>query len=152
MDRSASKMYLATFIVVLGLLSVIVLHALRGRSHDRVIPRNPSRQSTEMGQVVVNTSMPSAIRSFEFRGEIEPIAPPAPNAPLAIAPAVIPLRAPDVQAIAPWSNVTVTTSIARTLPGDGRKDLQDCFALWNRETHMTKDEWRAACRRMPAHP
>jgi hypothetical protein len=152
MDRSAGKMYLATFIVVLGLLSVIVLDALRGRSHDRVIPHNPSRQSAETGQVVVNTSMPPAIRSFEFRGEIEPIAPPASNAPLAIAPAVIPVRAPDVQAIAPWSDVTVTTSIARTLPDDGRKDLQDCLALWNRETHMTKDEWKAACRRMPGHP
>jgi hypothetical protein len=152
MDRSAGKMYLATFIVVLGLLSVIGLDSLRGRSHDRVIPRNPSRQSTETGQVVVNTSMPPAIRSFEFRGEIEPIAPPASNAPLAIAPAVIPVRAPDVQAIAPWSDVTVTTSIARTLPNDGRKDLQDCLGLWNPETHMTKNEWRAACKRMPGHP
>jgi hypothetical protein len=152
MDKSAGKIYLATVIVVLGLLSVIVLDALRGRSHDRVIPRNSSRQSTETGQVVVSTSMPPAIRSFEYRGEIEPIAPAAANAPLAIAPAVIPVRAPDVQAITPWSDVTVTTSIARALPDDGGKDLQGCLALWNRETHMTKDEWRAACRRMPRHP
>lgn len=152
MDRSAGKMYLATFIVALGFLSAIVFDALRGRSYDRVLPRNPPRQSTETGQVVVNTSTSPVIRSFEFRGEIEPIAPPASNAPSAIAREVIPVQAPDVQAIAPWSAVTVTTSIARALPDESRKHLQNCLALWNRETHMTKDEWRAACRRMPEHP
>ncbi|HJY88059.1 MAG TPA: hypothetical protein VKE24_14590, partial [Candidatus Acidoferrales bacterium] len=67
-------------------------------------------------------STPPAIRPAEFRdrGQIEPIARHAANAPLAIPPPVIPERAPDVS-IGPWSTVTVTTSIARTLPGEGPK-------------------------------
>src|SRR5262245_9091654 len=123
MHKSAGIVYLATFIVALGIFSAVVLDAQRGRSHDRVLPRNPSRQSTNTGQVVVNLSTPPAIRPAEFRnrGQIEPIAHHAANAPLAIAPPVIPERAQDVS-ITPWSTVTVTTSIARTLPrGDPKQ-------------------------------
>jgi hypothetical protein len=122
MHKSAGIVYLATFIVALGIFSAVVLDAQRGQSHDRVLPRNPSRQPTNPEQAVVNLSTPPAIRPAEFRdrGQIEPIARHDENAPLAIAPSVIPERAPDVS-IAPWSTVTVTTSIARTLPGAGPK-------------------------------
>ena len=117
MHKSAGIVYLVTFIVALGISSVVVWDAQRGRSHDRVLPPNPSRQSTNTEPVVVNLSTPPVIGPAEFRdrGQIEPIALHA--APLAIAPPVIPERAPDVS-IAPWSTVTVTTSIARTLPGE----------------------------------
>ena len=122
MHKSAGIVYLATFIVALGIFSAVVLDAQRDRSHDRILPRNPSRQSTNTEQMVVNLSTPPAIRPAEFRdrGQIEPIARHTANAPLAIAPPVIPERAPDVS-IAPWSTVTVTTSIARTLPGEDPK-------------------------------
>ena len=123
MHKSAGIVYLATFIVGLGILfSAVVLDAQRDRSHDRILPRNPSRQSTNTEQMVVNLSTPPAIRPAEFRdrGQIEPIARHTANAPQAIAPPVIPERAPDVS-IAPWSIVTVTTSIARTLPGEDPK-------------------------------
>ena len=118
MHKSAGMVYLAIFIVALVIFSAVVLDAQRGQSHDRVLPRNPSRQSTDTEQVVVNLITPPAVRPAEFRdrGQNEPIARHAANAPLAIAPPVIPESAPDVS-IAPWSTVTVTTSIARTLPG-----------------------------------
>jgi hypothetical protein len=115
MHKSAGMVYLAIFIVALVIFSAVVLDAQRGQSHDRVLPRNPSRQSTDTEQVVVNLITPPAVRPAEIRdrGQIEPM---ARNAPLAIAPPVIPERPRDVT-IVPWSTVTVTTSIARTLPG-----------------------------------
>jgi hypothetical protein len=36
---------------------------------------------------------------------------------------------------------------APSKPGGGGKSLQDCMGFWDRDTHMTKAEWRAACRR-----
>jgi hypothetical protein len=36
---------------------------------------------------------------------------------------------------------------APSQPGGGGKSLQDCMGFWDRDTHMTKAEWRAACRR-----
>jgi hypothetical protein len=121
MHKSAGMVFLATFIVALDIFSAVVLDAQRGPSHARVLPRNPSRQSTNTEQMVVNLSTPPAIRPAEFRdrGQIEPTRHTA-NAPLAIAPLVIPERAPDVS-IAPWSTVTVSTAIARMLPGEDPK-------------------------------
>jgi hypothetical protein len=36
---------------------------------------------------------------------------------------------------------------APSQPGGGGKSLADCMGFWDRGTHMTKQEWRAACRR-----
>lgn len=36
---------------------------------------------------------------------------------------------------------------APSAPGGGGKSLSDCMGFWERETHMTKTEWRAACKR-----
>jgi hypothetical protein len=32
-------------------------------------------------------------------------------------------------------------------PGGGGKELQDCMNFWDRGTHMSKAQWRAACKR-----
>lgn len=32
-------------------------------------------------------------------------------------------------------------------PGGGGKTLRDCMGFWERATHMTKAEWKAACLR-----
>ena len=34
---------------------------------------------------------------------------------------------------------------APSTPGGGGKSLADCMGFWDRETHMTKTEWKAAC-------
>jgi hypothetical protein len=36
---------------------------------------------------------------------------------------------------------------APSAPGGGGKSLADCMGFWDRETHMTKAEWRSACQR-----
>ena len=36
---------------------------------------------------------------------------------------------------------------APSAPGGGGKSLADCMGFWDRETHMTKAEWKAACMR-----
>jgi hypothetical protein len=38
-------------------------------------------------------------------------------------------------------------------PGGGGKDLASCMGFWDRATHMSKPEWRAAClRTMEEYP
>jgi hypothetical protein len=32
-------------------------------------------------------------------------------------------------------------------PGGGGKSLADCMGFWDAATHMSKGEWRAACKR-----
>jgi hypothetical protein len=42
---------------------------------------------------------------------------------------------------------------APSAPGGGGKSLADCMGFWDRETHMTKTEWKAACvRTMQDYP
>jgi hypothetical protein len=36
---------------------------------------------------------------------------------------------------------------AKSAPGGGGKSLADCMGFWDAATHMTKVEWRAACKR-----
>ncbi len=36
----------------------------------------------------------------------------------------------------------------QTANSAGTKALDTCLALWDPDTHMTKDEWRDACRRV----
>jgi hypothetical protein len=31
--------------------------------------------------------------------------------------------------------------------GGGGKTIEECMALWDAKTHMTKEEWRRTCRR-----
>jgi len=36
---------------------------------------------------------------------------------------------------------------AQSTAGGGGRTLQDCMGFWDRGSHMTKGEWRAACQR-----
>jgi len=36
---------------------------------------------------------------------------------------------------------------APSKPGGGGKALADCMGFWDADTHMSKVEWRAACKR-----
>jgi hypothetical protein len=36
---------------------------------------------------------------------------------------------------------------APSTAGGGGRTLQDCLNFWDRQTHMTRSEWRAACER-----
>jgi hypothetical protein len=47
----------------------------------------------------------------------------------------------------PASSSSSPTEAAPSIAGGGGKSLQDCMAYWDRDTHMTKVEWKAACAR-----
>jgi hypothetical protein len=83
--------------------------------------------------------------------------PPAPSPPVPAAvigapatrlPPIAPLSPPDTT---PTTTLTTGGSAridtASSAPGGGGKTLQDCFAFWDPQTHMSKTEWRAACSR-----
>ena len=47
----------------------------------------------------------------------------------------------------PGNSSASPSESAPSAPGGGGKTLADCMRFWDRETHMTKAEWRAACQR-----
>ena len=174
MLRSPIIWYLATLVASLGLLVVIALDALRGRPTDHILPRNLASvgatgstgaltpQKVETKQPVVDASSGSAMKARAFPADDphaaatptpDTVSMPAPGtATVTPAPASVPLP----QATAPWPSVTVTSSIAESASNaslvNEPKRPNECLALWDRETHMTKEEWKAACGRLPGQP
>ena len=56
-------------------------------------------------------------------------------------------------ALSPGSSSGSPSESAPSAPGGGGKTLADCMGFWDRETHMTKAEWKAACvRTMQEYP
>jgi hypothetical protein len=168
MLRSPGIYYLVIVFASLGLLSLIALDALRGRSHDHVRaartspdPNGPrdSRSGSQNFPIkpVAETVTLAAPRIPAFGPRAEQQATPATTAAVAIPPSAVD-PAPAVQAVAPWSIATVTTSFTRAArssvaaPGEAARRSPNCLAVWDRETHMTKDEWKAACGRAPRLP
>ena len=168
MFRSPLTWYMAVLFVSLGLLSAMVLDALRGRptDHHHVLARNPAIPGatggiTEKRQGIVDPSPPPVIHVPALRSLEARTASPAPVNPPTTA-----IPAPVTQPSAPWSSITVTTSISESPSGissgelDAKKahkgaskdtfaeQLKSCQADWDPATHMTKDEWGATCRRV----
>ncbi|KAB2911661.1 MAG: hypothetical protein F9K29_21925 [Hyphomicrobiaceae bacterium] len=50
-------------------------------------------------------------------------------------------------ALSPGSSSSSSNQSPASRPGGGGKTLADCMGFWERATHMTKAEWRAACLR-----
>lgn len=51
------------------------------------------------------------------------------------------------------ANSASPSETAPSIAGGGGKSLQDCMGFWDKATHMSKPEWRAACvRSMAAFP
>jgi hypothetical protein len=50
-------------------------------------------------------------------------------------------------ALSPGSSSSSPSESAPSAPGGGGKTLKDCMGFWERATHMTKAEWKAACLR-----
>ena len=47
----------------------------------------------------------------------------------------------------PASSSTSPTEAAPSTAGGGGKSMDDCMGYWDRDTHMTKAEWKVACAR-----
>jgi hypothetical protein len=75
-------------------------------------------------------------------------------APVPTPASVITAPAQQVGVVAPLSplapvqtDLTTGGSSGVSLPGGGRQGLQACMEFWDRETHMTKAEWKVSCQR-----
>jgi hypothetical protein len=162
MGRTVGVWYLTVLFASLGLLSIIAWDALRGRSHDPALSLSPT--ATEPGNSSSQRSQtphpkPSAAEPSEppagLRGTfsaqaMQQTTPPAP-APVVIASPAVAVPPPDVQP--PWPSGTVTTTftkLGRLTGASPREERpQNCLAVWDPQTHMTKEEWKEACGRAP---
>jgi hypothetical protein len=94
---------------------------------------------------------------------LAPTPPSAIGAPLSSAPKIAPLS-PQITTT-PLTGGSVRNDLLPTptgpsgsasqsvqsIAGGGGRTLQDCMGFWDRGTHMTKSEWRAACQRSIHH-
>ena len=84
--------------------------------------------------------------------ELAPLAPLSPQLPTQFATGT---SATGGLALSPGTpsstpNSTSPSEAAPSLPGGGGKTLADCMGFWDRATHMSKGEWKAACIRTMA--
>lgn len=87
--------------------------------------------------------------------ELDPIAPLSPQLPTAISSGGSTTSTLALSPGTPSStpNSTSPSEAAPSAPGGGGKSLADCMGFWDRETHMSKAEWKAACiRTMAEYP
>ena len=171
MRRSPGLWYLAILVASVGILSIFAWDALRGRSRDHVLTLAPSpaslaTESSGPPRSLIPQPKPSAVepntapeaRIAAFGTQAAQQAMPTPSAPVVIPPPAVAVPTPELQAIAPWPFATVTTTFTKlgrlsgASPGDRGKRPQNCLALWDPETHMTKEEWKSACERAPLNP
>jgi hypothetical protein len=73
------------------------------------------------------------------------MAPPSPVPDTPVLSGGGPVRADTVPSATPTS--TSPSEAAASTPGGGGETLEACMGFWDRGTHMTKGEWRAACTR-----
>ena len=88
------------------------------------------------------TTTPSAIAAPT--PELAPIAPLSPQLPTQFATGG---TTQSNLALSPGTGSNSPSESAPSAPGGGGKSLADCMGFWDRETHMTKAEWKAACLR-----
>jgi hypothetical protein len=170
MLKTPGVWYLVTLFASLGLLSAIALDALHGRSPGHVLAFAPSpasggakssglpgSQAPQIKPLVAaaDPSAPPATRTSAFGTQAIQAAPPAPSGITPAPPSVI-APTPAVQAMPQWPPAAVTTSTP-SIPAGGwsvsvPRRSQECAATWDRETHMTKEEWKAACERTQRRP
>jgi hypothetical protein len=59
----------------------------------------------------------------------------------------LPPASPSAAAGNPAKAISNAGSADTTVPSTHRETLNDCMGYWDAETHMSKVEWREACRR-----
>jgi hypothetical protein len=89
---------------------------------------------------VIAATPPSAIG--DPLPELAPIAPLTPQLPEQFSTSSI--VQPNL-ALSPGTSPGSPSETAPSSPGGGGNTLADCMGFWDRGTHMTKAEWKAAC-------
>ena len=120
---------------------------------------------TAMSPLAVAQSKSAAPAAPKLSAPAAPASTPAPTPPSAIGAPVS--SAPKIAPLSPQITTTPLTGgsvrndllptptgpsdspsqSAQSTPGGGGRTLQDCMGFWDRGTHMTRSEWRAACQR-----
>ena len=169
MQRAPGVWYLAVFCASVLLLSIIAWDGLRDRSREHVLATEPSpairgtgssdSPRSQIAQPAAEPSVPPDARMAAVGTKAMQQAAPTPPALVALPPPAVAVPAPEVQPpIASWAFATVTTTFTKlgrlsvAVPSNRGRRSQNCLALWDRETHMTKEEWQAACKRAPRNP
>jgi len=116
-------------------------------------PARPSGSGSSGG--VINSGPPASPASPSTSAPASQLGAPAPQAP-AIAPLSPQLpsqfatgggTASGNLALSPGSTQPSPSEQSPSAPGGGGKTLAACMGFWERATHMSKSEWRAACKR-----
>lgn len=150
-SRGAAPMHYLSSRFFLALAATVALAILAGRADAQ------SRSTGGAGTPARPSTAP----------QLAPI--PAPSTPTAPPSSVIGTPAPQAPGIAPLSPQQPSnfssgggvpkgrnsmalspgspSETAPSAPGGGGKTLSDCMGFWDAGTHMTKQEWRAACKR-----
>ena len=161
----------ATAAAVLAVTLSIGMADARGGGHGgfthaspampTIAPMHPARpMPPPKGGGGSTTSAASVPSSVGFATVAPPTMPPsAIGTPMERVPDIAPLspQLPEQFATGGTTNGTLALSpgaasgspseSAPSAPGGGGKTLHDCMGFWDRATHMTKAEWKAACLR-----
>jgi hypothetical protein len=149
----------------------VTMHA--GATSDQTGTRSPQQSRDPPAATQLSTGGVNLLTFIE--STLPPAPPTAPAAtsisavagPAAELPAVAPLSQPvavtnfgrggTATSLSPYYSSSAPTTeggfatspslAAPSLPGGGGGTLEDCMHFWDRETHMSKVEWRAACQR-----
>lgn len=132
----------------------------RGGSHGGSHLQARAVAPTKPGgsQSATATAVPIVVPTPQVQSAAPPPSALQPPAPAAAA--IAPLSPPPAQDVlagggssrtdlfaSPTAASTSPSEAAPSLPGGGGETLQDCMKFWDRGTHMSKVEWRAACTR-----
>ena len=132
---SASSVLLAFFLNL-----ALCVHPADAQSRPARALQQPSALPTNPAAVAPVTPPTPAISSPLTRASpLAPLSPQITTTPLS---GGLPTRVPSSS-----PSSTSPSESALSAPGGGGNTLADCMKIWDRGTHMTKTEWRAACQR-----
>ena len=143
MRGSLGITYLVALSLSLGLLAIIAVDAMR-----RVPNAIESNSDAAPQAPTLAVAVPPVDASPSTAGASAPQA--------ALPPASGPAH-PSPQVVPAWPSAVVQVSrvagrAAVPLPRDREVTAKACLATWDRDTHMTKEDWKAACQRVARAP
>jgi hypothetical protein len=129
------------FLLIAFLLDLaLCVHPADAQSRSARAVQQPTPLPTNPAAVAPVTPPTPAISSPLTRtSPLAPLSPQITTTPLS---GGIPTRVPSSS-----PSSTSPSESAPSAPGGGGNTLADCMKMWDRDTHMTKTEWRAACQR-----
>ena len=112
---------------------------------------NPVVAQSKSGPTITSPAAPSQTTTTPPPSAIgTPMTSPSPIAPLSPQITTTPLTGGTVRTDklpSPTPPSSSPSETAQSTAGGGGRTLEDCLKFWDRGTHMTKSEWRAACAR-----